>query len=79
MTLAGQDFDLGPGLTIVPPSRSKQQKLYKSFPSGAEGTVYDLVFVREVMQWKNWLKTVESRLTLLGQTSVQKFCNKSIH
>ena len=56
-----KDFDLGPGLTIVPPSRSKQQKLYKSFPSGAEGTVYDLVFVREVMQWKNWLKTVESK------------------
>ena len=56
-----KDFDLGPGLTIVPPSRSKQQKLHKSFPSGAEGTVYDLVFVREVMQWENWLKTVESK------------------
>ena len=50
------DFDLGPGLEIVPPT---EKRVAKAFPKATEGSVYDMHFEKDKFRWTNWLKTVK--------------------
>jgi len=50
------DFDLGPGLEIVPPT---EKRVAKAYPKATEGSVYDMHFEKDKFRWTNWLKTVK--------------------